>query len=62
MSTEALKSFMVMTLSCDYQKLHKTSRNLLKINVLDCTYTPFTKITSILCFSPTSFEQSLRAI
>ena len=41
---------MVMTVPYDRQKLHKASRNLLEKYVLDCTYSPFTKITYILAF------------
>ena len=49
-SRKALKFFMVMTVSHDRQKLHKTSRKLLEKYVLDCTYSPFTKITYIPAF------------
>ena len=33
-----------------------------KKKVLDCMYSPFTKITCILSFPPTSLEQFLRAV
>ena len=55
-SRKTLKSFSVLTAPCDQQK---TSA---KNYVLDCMYSPFTKITHILTFSPASLEQFLRAI
>ena len=55
-SRKTLKSFLVLTAPCDQQK---TSA---KIYVLDCMYSPFTKVTHILTFSPASLEQFLRAI
>ena len=51
-----------MTAPCDYQKPHETSRNLLETYMFDCMYSPFTKITYILTFPPTSLEQFLRAL
>ena len=63
MSKKAWKSFMVMIISCNQQKLHKTSRNFLqKKYVVDCMDFPFTKITYILSLPLTSLEQFLRAI
>ena len=54
---------MVMIISCNQQKLHKTSRNFLqKKYVVDCMDFPFTKITYILSLPLTSLEQFLRAI
>ena len=61
LSRKALKSFMVMIISCDYQKLHETSRLSIKY-ALACTYSPFTKITYMLSIPSTSLEQFLRAI
>ena len=62
---KVIKPFMVTIVSHDQQKLHETSRNFLKKkknHVLDYTYSPFTKITSILSFPLASVEQFLRAI
>ena len=61
-SRKALKSFMVMTAPCDYQKPQETSRNLLEIYVFDRMYSPFTKIAYILTFPPISLGQFLRAL
>ena len=43
------------------RKLPQTSRNPLEKDVLDCMYSPFTKITYILTFPSASLEQRLRA-
>ena len=53
-----------MTIYCDLQKesFMEISRELLEKYVLDCMYSSFTKITSLLTFLPASLEQSLRAI
>ena len=54
-----------MTIPRDWQKLHKMSRNFYKkkkIYVLDCMYSPFTKITYILSVPLASLEQFLIAI
>ena len=61
-SRKALKSFMVMTAPCDYQKPQETSRNLLETYVFDRMYSPFTKIAYILTFPPISLGQFLRAL
>ena len=53
---------MVMTVPCDWQKLHEITRNLLKKYVLDCIYSPFIKISYILTFRPASSGQFPRAI
>ena len=47
---KALKSFMVMIASHDQQKPSA------KKCALDCMYFPFTKITCVLTFPPTSWE------
>ena len=44
-----------MSITCDSLKYHKTSRNLLEEYVLDCMYSPFTKITYILTSPPCLF-------
>ena len=56
LSRKTLKSFMVLTAPCDQQKASA------KNYVLDCMYSPFTKITYILTFSLATLEQFLRAI
>ena len=38
------------------KKFHETSRNLLEKYVLDCMYSPFTKITYVLTFPPCLFR------
>ena len=51
---------MVITISCDLQKesFIEISRELLEKYVLDCMYSPFTKITSLLTFLLASLELS----
>ena len=44
-----------MSVTCEAQKYHKTSKNLLEEYVLDCMYSPVTKITYILTFPPCLF-------
>ena len=53
---------MVITICHYLQKLHETSRNLLEKYVLDCMYSPITKILYILTFPPASLEKFLRTI
>ena len=53
---------MMMNIPHDQQKLYETSRNLPKKYVLDCMYSPFTKISPILSFPAASLEQFLKAI
>ena len=56
-----LKSLMVMTILQDQlAKLHETIRKFLEKYVLDCMYSPFTKMMCILTFLPASLEQFLR--
>ena len=51
-SRKAPKSFTVMTVSCDSQKLHETSRNFLENMCSIAGTPPITKITHILIFLP----------
>lgn len=47
---------MVMTVSCDWQKLHEITRNLLEKYVLDFMYSPFIKISYITDLPPCFFR------
>ena len=60
---KSTKLLFLVTTVCHYlQKLHETSRNLLEKYVLDCMYSPFTKILHILTFLPAFSEKFLKAI
>ena len=58
-SRKALKSFMVMTVSCDFTR---TARTFWKINMFDCMYFLFTKIMYILFLPSTSLNRHMAEV
>ena len=63
-SRKAVKSLTVMSAPCELQYIHEPSSSLLQIYIymLDCMYSPITRITYMLIFPPFSLERFLRAI